>query len=230
MGIQLMLVKIFIRIIRKFIFSKSIIKTRSRIKFFGKFQRRPKKGVISKAVIINQVHAEWFIPENAPAQKVLLYLHGSGYCLCSVSTHRNLISRLAHASGVKVLSPWLDLTCSSRSFAYNAHVDPVLPAREFPHYAESYAGTASIKNPYISPIFGDPSKLPPISIHVGTSEILFDNSLLFFVKALKHGVDAHIEIWPQMFHVFQLAARFVSEGKESITMLGRFIREHLEVR
>ncbi len=49
------------------------------------------------------VQAEWIVPPSAAAERVLLYLHGGGYVLCSVSTHRDLISRIARAAGVRGL-------------------------------------------------------------------------------------------------------------------------------
>jgi monoterpene epsilon-lactone hydrolase len=49
------------------------------------------------------VHTEWIVPPGAAAERVLLYLHGGGYVLCSVSTHRDLISRIARATGVRAL-------------------------------------------------------------------------------------------------------------------------------
>jgi epsilon-lactone hydrolase len=49
------------------------------------------------------VRAEWIVPPGAAAERVLLYLHGGGYVVCSVSTHRELISRLARAAAVRAL-------------------------------------------------------------------------------------------------------------------------------
>jgi epsilon-lactone hydrolase len=49
------------------------------------------------------VSAEWIVPPGAVSERVLLYLHGGGYVLCSVSTHRDLISRMARAAGVRAL-------------------------------------------------------------------------------------------------------------------------------
>jgi monoterpene epsilon-lactone hydrolase len=49
------------------------------------------------------VRAEWIVPPVAAAERVLLYLHGGGYVLCSVGTHRDLISRIARAAGVRAL-------------------------------------------------------------------------------------------------------------------------------
>jgi monoterpene epsilon-lactone hydrolase len=49
------------------------------------------------------VPAEWVVAPGAAQDRVLLYLHGGGYVVCSVSTHRDLMARLSRASGARVL-------------------------------------------------------------------------------------------------------------------------------
>ena len=44
------------------------------------------------------VHSEWSEPGKRDEGRVLLYLHGGGYCICSLDTHRGLVARLALAS------------------------------------------------------------------------------------------------------------------------------------
>lgn len=64
--------------------------------------------------------------------------------------------------------------------------------------------------------------MPPILIHVGTNEILLDDSIRFSEKALQAGVDIHLETWDRMFHVFQLFS-FLPETKESLKQISAFV-------
>ena len=50
------------------------------------------------------MEAAWFIPANEIPGATLVYWHGGGYCICSIDTHAELISRLAHASGCRTLA------------------------------------------------------------------------------------------------------------------------------
>lgn len=50
------------------------------------------------------VRAEWVVPPNVSGKRVLMYLHGGGYIMCSASFHRGLVARLARAGGVKALN------------------------------------------------------------------------------------------------------------------------------
>ncbi len=50
------------------------------------------------------VSAEWVTPPNVKADRVLMYVHGGGYIMCSARFHRGLVARLARAAGVKALN------------------------------------------------------------------------------------------------------------------------------
>ncbi|MBW2295862.1 MAG: alpha/beta hydrolase [Deltaproteobacteria bacterium] len=50
------------------------------------------------------VPAEWVTAHGSEPAKVVLYLHGGGYALGSIATHRGLTARIAVAAGTRVLS------------------------------------------------------------------------------------------------------------------------------
>lgn len=50
------------------------------------------------------VPAEWISTPEAAEERVLYYLHGGGYALSSISTYREMISRLARAAGARALA------------------------------------------------------------------------------------------------------------------------------
>jgi epsilon-lactone hydrolase len=60
--------------------------------------------VICEPVSANDVDAEWIIPADASRGKAILYLHGGGFRVGSVSSHRDLIARIAEASGCRSLA------------------------------------------------------------------------------------------------------------------------------
>lgn len=49
------------------------------------------------------VPAEWIVAPGAADDKVVLYLHGGGYVIGSIDSHRDMMARLSRASGAKVL-------------------------------------------------------------------------------------------------------------------------------
>lgn len=64
----------------------------------------PSEAQHSEAVELGGVPCEWIWDDAARDDAVLLYLHGGGYCVGSIATHRNLIAALAKAAGVRALA------------------------------------------------------------------------------------------------------------------------------
>ena len=50
------------------------------------------------------VPAEWITPANAVDGRLVLYIHGGGFMLCSPATHRGMNARLAVLSRTRILS------------------------------------------------------------------------------------------------------------------------------
>ena len=50
------------------------------------------------------VPAEWTITPEASDEQTIFYLHGGGYCIGSVASHREMVSRVGRAAGVRALS------------------------------------------------------------------------------------------------------------------------------
>lgn len=61
------------------------------------------KRVTRVQLSIDDRPAEWLMPRNELASSVILYLHGGGYVLGSLESHRGLASHIAMASHVRVL-------------------------------------------------------------------------------------------------------------------------------
>ncbi len=64
----------------------------------------PPEGVAVRVATLGGRPAEWISPEEAPDDAVVLYLHGGGYCLGSLGTHRELAARIAVATGCPVVT------------------------------------------------------------------------------------------------------------------------------
>ena len=59
--------------------------------------------VSRQTVSAGGVPAEWVVAPGADAQRVILYLHGGGYTIGSINTHRELAARLSRAAAARVL-------------------------------------------------------------------------------------------------------------------------------
>jgi monoterpene epsilon-lactone hydrolase len=61
------------------------------------------EGSVAEPVAAAHVPAEWLYGPDADESRVLLYLHGGGYLLGSIATHRSLAARIAEAAGIRAL-------------------------------------------------------------------------------------------------------------------------------
>jgi acetyl esterase/lipase len=61
------------------------------------------EGSLVEPVAAATVPAEWLYAPDADESRVLLYLHGGGYLLGSIATHRSLAARIAVAAGIRAL-------------------------------------------------------------------------------------------------------------------------------
>jgi monoterpene epsilon-lactone hydrolase len=62
------------------------------------------RDVKCETVSAGGVTAEWIVPPGAADDRVILYLHGGGYVMGSINTHRAMIARIARASQAKALA------------------------------------------------------------------------------------------------------------------------------
>ncbi len=71
---------------------------------------RPAKGVQITQIITGgnrgnrPVPAEWLKPKQFSKNGVILYIHGGAFVICSLNTHRSMVSRLVKAAGVAAVS------------------------------------------------------------------------------------------------------------------------------
>jgi acetyl esterase/lipase len=131
-------------------------------------------------------------------------------------------------AGAVAISPWTDLTLASESCVRFAKSDPMLTVGQAKVFARWYLADADPKHPYASPLYGDPTGLPPSLIQVGSDEILRDDAVLWSARMRAAGVASEVEVWPRMPHVWQLFARVLPEGQQAIKRIGAFLRGQCE--
>jgi monoterpene epsilon-lactone hydrolase len=127
------------------------------------------------------------------------------------------------------LSPATDMTASGESYTSRREADPMLGGAPdgSRRVQEAYCPGEDLKNPYISPLYGNLKGLPPLLIHVGDAEILLSDSVDFAQRAKESGVDVTLEVWDEMIHVFQFFAPMLPEGVEAINVIGKFVKSHV---
>ena len=127
------------------------------------------------------------------------------------------------------ISPWVDLTASSKSYQTKADKDPLVDKAGVLRTIPLYIGDNDPRNPLISPVFADLTGLPPLLIQVGSDEVLLDEVIELDKLAREAGVESELEVWEGMIHVFHMFYPILSEGREAIARIGEFLRSKIRV-
>ena len=127
------------------------------------------------------------------------------------------------AAGV-CISPWVDLTGSGPSYAAKAASDPIVTRDGVMEMARAYLGATDPRTPLASPLFADLTGLPPLYILVGTEEVLLDDAVSLAERAKAAEVEATLEIWPDMVHVWPWFFPMLGEGRTAIEGIGAFVQ------
>lgn len=124
------------------------------------------------------------------------------------------------------MSPWKDLALTGATLADRASDDPLLTKEMLAIMGARYLTGRDARDPLVSPLYGNLAGLPPIQLHVGTSEILFDDARRYADRASAAGVDATIHVWEGMTHVFPASLGVLGAADEAIGLLATFLDDH----
>jgi monoterpene epsilon-lactone hydrolase len=121
-----------------------------------------------------------------------------------------------------LFSPWTDLALTGASIESNASDDPQLSRAALEAGAGQYLGGHDPRDPLASPLYGSVRGTPAIQVHVGTAEILLDDSLRL---ASRGGIEVHE--WEGMPHVFPSAVGLFEAARAAHDVVAAFLRAEL---
>ncbi len=128
-------------------------------------------------------------------------------------------------AGAIALSPGIDYTTESKTITTNAATDPILADVGLFWWISAYLAGADPYDPYISPVHADLKGLPPILVQVSKIEMLYDHSTRFVERAKAAGVDAILQEWDEMIHVWQgFGLQDLPEAREAVNKIGEFVK------
>jgi monoterpene epsilon-lactone hydrolase len=166
----------------------------------------------------------WLLKQGIPAQNIMLAGDSAGGNLAITS-----VMQLRHngdplPAAVACLSPVADLSNSTPP--PQGFKDPLVPPRAGKFYRNSYVAHNDSHNPFISPIYADLHGLPPLLVHAGEDELLRQDAIRITDLAKSAGVDVRLEIYPRMWHVWQLYLN-LPQAIQSLDDIASFLCAHL---
>lgn len=168
----------------------------------------------------------WLLQQGIPAKSIVIGGDSAGGGLTFATLLALKDKGIPLPAAAFAISPWVDLAITGETINSKADIDPMITLSGIEYMAELYADHADVRLPLISPLYGDLSGLPPVLIHVGTSEMLHSDSLRMADKLKKAGVDCVIKEWEDLFHVFH-AVVALPEAKIATEEIAAFIKSHI---
>ncbi len=126
-------------------------------------------------------------------------------------------------------TPWADLTETGDSYKTNEWLDNILVSYSgyLTHAAQLYANGHDLKDPQLSPIYGDFHGFPPAILTTGTRDLFLSNTVRTHRKLREAGVEASLQVFEGMSHAqYQFDAN-APETKEAFTEIAQFLDKHL---
>jgi len=134
----------------------------------------------------------------------------------------------AMPAAVLLFSPWADLSNTGDTAITLPAADPTLSYAGFlGNSALAYAGSLDLRDPRVSPLYGDFSKgFPPTLVQDGTRTILLSTSVRTYQALKAAKVDVVIDLYEGMWHVFQGAP--APEAAAALASAGAFLRQQMK--
>lgn len=177
-----------------------------------------------------QIHSVFrqLLAEGYSMDRIAIYGDSAGGNLV-VRTVLNLRDNgLGMPRAVVLFSPWADLTDSGDTASTLRDVDPTLSYENLlASSARAYAGDLDLKDPRVSPLYANfTNGFPPTLIQEGTRTIFLSTSVRLYRALRDAGVDASIDMYEGMWHVFQVAP--IPEAERALSAAGAFLKSHLD--
>ena len=173
------------------------------------------------------VDAYRFVLDHYRAANIAIYGPSAGGGLAASCLLKARDVGLPMPAACVLHSPEADLTESGDSFETNHGVDPVL--KRLTQSIALYANGHDLRDPYLSPLFGDFKKgFAPTLLTAGTRDLFLSNTVLMHRALRRAGVPATLDIWEAMGH-----AGFYGQAPEDHEVLQEhadFIVDHLRAR
>ncbi len=136
---------------------------------------------------------------------------------------------LALPAAIAPGTPWSDLTETGDTYRTNEWVDNVLVSYNgyLVHAALLYANGHDLKDPQLSPIYGDFHGFPPAILTSGTRDLFLSNTVRTHRKLREAGVEAELQVFEGFSHAQYLFDATAPETKEAFTEIAAFFDKHL---
>lgn len=144
---------------------------------------------------------------------------GGGLCYALCLKLKEL--ELPLPCGIIAISPWMDLTASGESYAFNREADPTMSKELLNFFAGCY--TDDVRNPLVSPLSADLQGMPPSLIFAGADEIMLGDAQQMHKRLQEAGCKSKLSVAQERWHAYLLYG--LAEDQEDFSAINRFLNQ-----
>ncbi len=168
--------------------------------------------------------------ENRSAKSIAIGGTSAGGGLSLAAVHRFIALGLEVPGAIYAGTPWADLTKTSDSLFTNEGLDRILVTYDgfLGAAARLYADGHDLKDPLLSPVYGDFEGFPPTYLITGTRDMFLSDTARTHRKLRAAGVVADLHVYEGVAHADYLILVGSPESEDVFAEVSAFFRTHLE--
>lgn len=178
------------------------------------------------------------IIKNHKPNKIILGGESAGGNLCLALMLKIKDENLPYPKLAIISSGYLDLTNSGISYVINEESDVSLSNTQTPYMSTAYMignkvkilDKEILKNPFVSPIFGDFTGFPPIFFSVCTDELLYSDTITAYEKCKASKVKCKLSTNKECFHAYLALGDFTDESRIASNEMAKFVKSVMRLK
>ena len=168
------------------------------------------------------------VKKNKP-RNMAIFGTSTGGAMTLAMVLRAKAEKLPVPAAIAPGTPWSDIAKIGDTYETNEWVDNVLVTWDgwLGRAAKLYAAGRDLKDPQLSPIYGDFAGFPPTILTSGTRDLFLSNTARTHRKLRRAGVVADLHVYEGQSHAQYGFNVDAPETKEAFTEIARFFDRHL---
>ncbi|MDO5536133.1 MAG: alpha/beta hydrolase [Desulfovibrionaceae bacterium] len=168
--------------------------------------------------------------KTVPAEKIGVFGTSTGGAMTLILPLSARTAGLPMPAALGAGTPWSDLTRTGDTYFTNEGRDNMLVTYDgwLGDAARIYAAGHDMKDPMLSPVYGDLSGFPPTMLTSGTRDLFLSNTVRVHLKLREAGVPADLIVFEGMSHAQYHILPDAPETKLHFTELARFFDRYMQ--
>jgi monoterpene epsilon-lactone hydrolase len=167
--------------------------------------------------------------KNTPPRNIGIFGTSAGGALALEMVLKAKQDGLPMPGAIAPGTPMSDTTKAGDTFYTMEKIDNVLVSRDgfCDAGAKVYANGRDLKDPLLSPVYGNMDGFPPTILTSGTRDLLLSNTVRVHRKLRQAGVEAALQVFEGQSHAHYLRDDTAPETREVFEEIARFFDKHM---